>query len=162
MGEYQFPESGLRSLFSQTLMMKWLTQSVPTTVRTCVIYSQCSRCHLDLVSLVEPPTLEVSLSLLRLTQPQPMISSMRSSLMLNTWVPWQLVLSHAPTQILMALVMSRMLVEMKAHQTTQAQGGTGISPSLSPCSNGLTPRLYRTAASVDYNSKMDSRLSSPC
>merc|ERR1711966_136765 len=105
------PESGLRSLFSQTLMMKWLTQSVPTTVRTCVIYSQCSRCHLDLASLVEPPTLEVSLSLLRLTQPQPMISSMRSSLMLNTWVPWQLVLSHAPTQILMALVMSRMLVE---------------------------------------------------
>merc|ERR1712039_1115893 len=41
----------------------------------------------------------------------------------------------------------------KAHQTTQTQGGTGISPSSSPCSNGFTPRSCRTADSVDYNSR---------
>merc|ERR1712178_298941 len=35
----------------------------------------------------------------------------------------------------------------KAHLTTQAQGGTGISPSASPCSNGFTPRPCRTTAS---------------
>ncbi len=35
---------------------------------------------------------------------------------------------------------------------TCSQRQTGFSPSLIPCSNGLTPGPCRTAASVDYNS----------
>ena len=36
---------------------------------------------------------------------------------------------------------------------TCSQRQTGFSPSLIPCSNGLTPGPCRTAASVDYNSR---------
>ena len=38
---------------------------------------------------------------------------------------------------------------------TCSQRQTGFSPSLIPCSNGLTPGPCRTAASVDYNSGRD-------
>ena len=38
---------------------------------------------------------------------------------------------------------------------TCSQRQTGFSPSLIPCSNGLTPGPCRTAASVDYNSPPD-------
>ena len=38
---------------------------------------------------------------------------------------------------------------------TCSQRQTGFSPSLIPCSNGLTPGPCRTAASVDYNSPLN-------
>ena len=38
---------------------------------------------------------------------------------------------------------------------TCSQRQTGFSPSMIPCSNGLTPGPCRTAASVDYNSQIN-------